>query len=60
MGDIEFDNLEYEISKEKIKKLAKEIVAVRKKTTETKGNGKRKLILPEESEDEDETNCYHF
>ena len=36
MGDIESDNPEYEITKEKIKKLAKEIAAIRKKATETK------------------------
>ena len=52
MGDIESNNLEYDITKEKIKKLAKEIAAARKKTTETKGKGKRKLILSE-SKDED-------
>ena len=53
LGDIESDNPEYEITKEKIKKLAKEISAVRKKATETKGKGKRKLILSD-SEDEEE------
>ena len=51
MGDIESDNPEYEITKEKIKNLANEIRTVRKKETETKGKGKRKLI-PSESEDE--------
>ena len=53
MGDIEFDNPEYDITKEKIKKQAKEISAVRKKEPETKGKGKCKLILSE-SEDEEE------
>ena len=53
LGDIEYDNPEYEITKEKIKKLAKEIAATRKKSTETKGKGKRKLILLD-SEDEEE------
>ena len=42
---IESDNPKYDITKEKVKKLAKEIVAVRKKATETKGKGKRKMIL---------------
>ena len=54
MGDIDFNNPEYEITKEKIKKIAKEIVAVRKKATETKGKGKHKMILSD-SEDEEET-----
>ena len=53
MGDIESDNPEYDITKEKIKKLAKEIVAVRKKATKTKGKGKRNLILSD-LEDEEE------
>ena len=53
LGDIESDNLEYDITKEKIKKLANEIVAARKKATETKGKGKCKLILSD-SEDEEE------
>ena len=47
MGDIESDNPEYDITKEKFKNLAKEMAAVRKKATETKGKGKRKLILSE-------------
>ena len=54
MGDIESDNPEYDITKEKIKNLSKEIAATRKKETETKGNGKHKLILSD-SEDEEET-----
>ena len=45
MGDIESDNLEYDITKDKVKKLGKEIAATRKKETETKGKGKRKMIL---------------
>ena len=53
MGDIESDNIEYDITKEKVKNLAKEIAVVRKKATETKGKGKRNLILSE-SEDEEE------
>ena len=50
--DIESDNPEYAITKDKIKKLAKEIAAARKKATQEKGKGKCKLILSE-SEDED-------
>ena len=53
MGDIESDNPEYEITKEKIKKLAKEIATVRKKETKTKGKGKCKPILSD-SKDEEE------
>ena len=52
LGDIKSHNLEYDITKEKFIKLAKEIAAVRKKETQEKGKGKRKLILSE-SEDED-------
>ena len=47
LGDIESDNPEYDITKEKVKNLVKEIAAARKKATETKGKGKRKLILSE-------------
>ena len=53
MGDIESDNLEYDITKDKFKNLAKEIATAIKKETERKGKGKRKLILSE-SEDEEE------
>ena len=53
MGYIESDNPDYEITKEKIKNLAKEIATTTKKAIETKGKGKRKLILSE-SEDEEE------
>ena len=53
MGDIESDNPEYDMTKYKVKNLAKEIAASRKKDTETKGKGKHKLILSE-SEDEEE------
>ena len=51
--DIESDNPEYAITKDKIRKLAREITAARKKATQEKGKGKRKLILSE-SEYEDE------
>ena len=51
--DIESDNPEYAITKDKIRKLAREIAATRKKETQEKGKGKRKLILSE-LEDEDE------
>ena len=51
--DIESENLEYAITKDKIRKLAKEIAAVRKKATQEKGKGKHKIILSE-SENEDE------
>ena len=51
--DIEFDNPEYAITKDKIRKLAREIAAARKKETQEKGKGKCNLILLElEEEDE--------
>ena len=53
MGDIEYDNPEYSITKDKVKKLAKEIAAVRKKATETKGKGKHKLILSQSKDQEE-------
>ena len=49
-GYVESNNHQYAITKDKVKKLAKEIAAARKKATEAKGKGKRKLILSE-SED---------
>ena len=52
-GYIESENPEYDVTKEKVKKLAKEIAAMRKKATETKGKGKHKLILSD-LEDEEE------
>ena len=45
--DIEFDNPEYAITKDKIRKLAREITTARKKATQEKGKGKHKLILSE-------------
>ena len=43
------------MTKENLKKIAKEISTSRKKKgTQEKGKGKHKLILPEESKDEEE------
>ena len=50
---MESDNPEYAITKDKIRKLVREITAARKKETQEKGKGKHKIILSE-SEDEDE------
>ena len=53
MGDIESNNHQYDITKDKVKKLEKEITAARKNATETKGKGKHNLILSK-LEDEEE------
>ena len=53
MGDIESENPEYDIKKEKIKKIALEITTVRKKATKTKGKGKHKSILSDSEEEEE-------
>ena len=51
---IEANNLEYAMTKENLKKIAKEIAGSRKmKTNQGKGKGKHQLILFE-SEDEEE------
>ena len=49
--DIESNNPEYAITKDKIRKLAREIAVARKKATQENGRGKRKLI-PSEYKDE--------
>ena len=57
MGEVEPDNPEYALSRGIIKKLASEIAAARKKIRtqkEQQGKGKRKLIIAELSNDEEE------
>ena len=51
LGDIESENPKYSLTKDKVKKLAAKIAAARKKVTETKGKGKRKLILSQSKDD---------
>ena len=45
--DIESDNPKYVITKDKIKKLVREVSSARKNETRAKGKGKHKLILSE-------------
>ena len=52
---IEIENLEYAVTKEIITKLSKDIVATRKRERiQPQGKGKRKLIIPESSDDDEE------
>ena len=56
-GQIEPENPEYAITKNIIRKLSKEIAATRKKIRtqqRQQGKGKRKLIIAESSDDEEE------
>ena len=53
--DSQSDNPQYDMTKENLRKIAKEVATSRKKKgTQGKGKGKHKIILSEESEDEEE------